>query len=143
MTPSAESFARLDAEQFQECFVEWVQAVSDVTRGQLVAIDGKTVRRSHDRSIGKGAIHMVSAWVSANRLVLGPTKVDERSNEITAIPAILRRMALNMLKSETTSKGGITSARELGGITNTYSRCSLNKMRLPCYEAPYGESRLR
>ena len=83
-------FARLDAEQFQECFVEWVQAVSDVTEGQLVSIDGKTVRRSHDRSIGKGAIHMVSAWASANRLVLGQTKVDERSNEITAIPELLR-----------------------------------------------------
>ena len=83
-------FAMLDSEQFQECFVDWVRAVSEVTGGQLVAIDGKTVRRSHDRFIGKGAIHMVSAWASENHLVLGQTKVDERSNEITAIPELLR-----------------------------------------------------
>lgn len=83
-------FAMLDAEQFQECFVDWVRAVSEVTRGQLVAIDGKTVRRSHDRFIGKRAIHMVSAWASENHLVLGQTKVDDRSNEITAIPELLR-----------------------------------------------------
>ena len=83
-------FAMLDAEQFQECFVDWVRAVSEVTDGQLVAIDGKTVRRSHDRFIGKAAIHMVSAWASENHLVLGQTKVDERSNETTAIPELLR-----------------------------------------------------
>ena len=82
-------FARLDAMQFQECFVDWVSAVSEVTRGQVVAIDGKTLRRSHDRLIGKSAIHMVSAWAATNRLVLGQTRVDDRSNEITAIPDLL------------------------------------------------------
>ena len=82
-------FARLDGTQFQECFMDWVSAVSEVTRGQVVAIDGKTLRRSHNRFIGKSAIHMVSAWASSNRLVLGQTKVDERSNEITAIPQLL------------------------------------------------------
>ena len=83
-------FAMLEAEQFQDCFVDWVRAVSEVSEGQLVTIDGKTVRRSHNRFIGKAAIHMVSAWASANHLVLGQTKVDERSNEITAIPELLR-----------------------------------------------------
>ena len=82
-------FARLDPVQFEECFEEWVQSVNDVTGGQIVAIDGKTLRRSHDRATGKSAIHMVSAWASANRLILGQTKVDERSNEITAIPELL------------------------------------------------------
>ena len=82
-------FARLDAEQFENCFIDWVRAVSDVVEGQIVAIDGKTIRRSHDRFIGKSAIHMVNAWASANRLILGQTKVDERSNEITAIPELL------------------------------------------------------
>ena len=70
--------------------MDWVQAVNEVTKGQFVAIDGKTVRRSHDRFIGKAAIHMVSAWASANHLVLGQTKVDEKSNEITAIPELLK-----------------------------------------------------
>ena len=82
-------FAMLDAQQFRDCFLEWVKAVSDVTRGQVIAIDGKTLRRSHDKSLGKSAIHMVSAWASENRLVLGQTKVAEKSNEITAIPELL------------------------------------------------------
>ena len=67
-------FAMLDGQQFQDCFIDWVRAVSEVTKGQLVAIDGKTVRRSHDRFVGKAAIHMVSAWASASHLVLGQTK---------------------------------------------------------------------
>ena len=82
-------FAQLDAQQFRDCFLSWVQAVSAVTRGQVIAIDGKTLRRSHDKSLGKTAIHMVSAWASENRLVLGQTKVAEKSNEITAIPELL------------------------------------------------------
>lgn len=82
-------FAHLDAEQFQRCFVAWIQAVNEVTSGQIVPIDGKKLRRSHDRAIGKDAIHMVSAWASENRLVLGQVKVDDKSNEITAIPQLL------------------------------------------------------
>jgi len=82
-------FARLDPEQFQCCFIEWVQewvqAVAQVTQGEVVAIDGKTVRRSHDRTLGKQAIHMVNVWASSHGLALGQTKVDEKSNEITAI----------------------------------------------------------
>ena len=58
-------FARLDPEQFQHCFVAWVQAVAQLTQGEVVAIDGKTVRRSHDRTLGKQAIHMVNVWASA------------------------------------------------------------------------------
>lgn len=82
-------FAHLDAQQFQGCFLEWVQAVSALTQGQVIAIDGKTLRRSHDRSLGKAAIHVVSAWAAENRLVLGQTKVAEKSNEIAAIPELL------------------------------------------------------
>ena len=85
-------FARLDPVQFEERFEEWVQSVNEVTGGQVVAIDGQTLRRSHDRAAGKSAIHMVSAWASANRLALGQTKVDERSNETTAIPELLRTL---------------------------------------------------
>ena len=64
--------------------------MAEVTQGQVVAIDGKTVRRSHDRTLGKQAIHMVYVWASANGLVLGQAKVEEKSNEITAIPKLLR-----------------------------------------------------
>ncbi len=94
--PSHDTFGRvfavLDAEQFQSGFVEWIQAVERLTGGQIVAVDGKTLRRSHDRANGKGAIHMVSAWASANGLVLGQQKVDDKSNEITAIPQLLDRL---------------------------------------------------
>lgn len=83
-------FARLDANQFQNCFASWVQAVFQRTDGQVVAIDGKSVRRSHDQANGQGAIHVVSAWATANHLVLGQQKVAEKSNEITAIPELLR-----------------------------------------------------
>ena len=78
---------------------EWVQAVAQVTQGEVVAIDGKTVRRSHDRTLGKKAIHMVNVWASSNGLALGQTKVDEKSdeksNEITAIPKLLQLLELS------------------------------------------------
>jgi predicted transposase YbfD/YdcC len=87
-------FAALDPKQFQACFVAWMQAVAEVLPAQVIAIDGKTVRRSHDRANGKAAIHMVSAWASTNRLVLAQVKVDDKSNEITAIPELLRALAI-------------------------------------------------
>ncbi len=82
-------FARLNAEQFQQCFLTWIQAVSEVTRGQVIAIDGKVLRGSCQRLLGKAGIDMVSAWATANHLVLGQVKVDDKSNEITAIPKLL------------------------------------------------------
>ena len=87
-------FAMLDAEQFQHCFINWVQAVCKVLGGQVIAVDGKTARRSHDRTIGRDAIHMVSAWATENQLVLGQVKVDDKSNETTAIPALLGLLEL-------------------------------------------------
>ena len=89
-----EVFARLDPAQFQTSFLNWVRAVMEVTGGQVIAVDGKTLRRSHDHRLGKDAIHMVSAWATANRVVLGQIKVDEKSNEITAIPALLQVLDL-------------------------------------------------
>lgn len=85
-------FAHLDPEEFQRSFASWVQAVAEVTKGQVIAIDGKTLRRSHDRGGGKGAIHMVNVWATANGLALGQAKVGEKSNEITAIPLLLRML---------------------------------------------------
>lgn len=87
-------FARLDGEAFQRSFVNWVQGVSQVLAGQVIAMDGKKPRGSKDGGIGKGAIDMVSAWATANQLVLGQVKVDDKSNEITAIPALLRMIAV-------------------------------------------------
>jgi predicted transposase YbfD/YdcC len=96
--PSHDTFARvlarLKPEELQQGFLRWMQAVSEVTQGEVVAIEGKTLRRSFDRATGKGAIHMVSAWASVNRLVLGQQKVEAKSNEITAIPALLQLLEL-------------------------------------------------
>ena len=87
-------FSRLDPEQFQQCCMAWTQAVSDLVPREVVSIDGKTVRRSHDRNAGKRAIHLVSAWASANTLTLGQVKTTEKSNEITAIPQLLQMLEL-------------------------------------------------
>ena len=87
-------FSRICPKQFKECFLKWVQAVFEITDGQVIPIDGKTLRRSHDRSGGKAAIHMVSAWASTNKIVLGQVKTEEKSNEITAIPELLRLLEI-------------------------------------------------
>jgi predicted transposase YbfD/YdcC len=88
-------FALLDPEQFIACFMNWVEGLQVVTAGQVVSIDGKTARASLDRAKGKHPLHVVSAWVSANRLVLGQAVVDEKSNEIPAIPPLLEMLELN------------------------------------------------
>ena len=85
--------AVLDADQFQRCFVAWVSAVTGVPEG-VIAIDGKTVRRSHHKKSGKAAIHMVSAFAARQHLVLGQVKVAEKSNEIIAIPKLLDMLAI-------------------------------------------------
>src|SRR5712671_2307566 len=86
--------AVLDAEQFQHCFVAWVAALTGAPDG-VIAIDGKTVRRSHHKSSGTAAIHMVSAFAARQRLVLGQVKVAEKSNEIVAIPKLLDMLAID------------------------------------------------
>lgn len=88
-------FARLRPEQLQQCFLSWVQAVFNITDGQLINLDGKTLRGSYERGGKQGMIHMVSAWASQNRLVLGQRKVNDKSNEITAIPKLLQVLDLN------------------------------------------------
>lgn len=85
----ADVFGMIDGVEFERSFVRWVERVFTVTEGQVVAIDGKTARRSHDKVNGKDAIHMVSAWAKASGIVLGQKKVDDKSNEITAIPELL------------------------------------------------------
>jgi predicted transposase YbfD/YdcC len=86
-------FATLDAEQFQQCFVAWVAALTGAP-ADVIAIDGKTVRRSADKKGAKAAIHMVSAFAARQRLVLGQVKVAEKSNEIVAIPRLLDMLSV-------------------------------------------------
>jgi predicted transposase YbfD/YdcC len=87
-------FALIDPKQFEASFVQWVQGISKTVKG-VVAIDGKTLRRSHDQTAGKKALHLVSAWAVENRLVLAQLATEEKSNEITAIPLLLQQLALD------------------------------------------------
>jgi predicted transposase YbfD/YdcC len=87
-------FARLDPRQFERCFLEWVHALVRHTDGEVVAVDGKTLRRSHERGAGKEALQLVSAWAQSNRLVLGQLAVEAESNEITAVPKLLEVLGL-------------------------------------------------
>ncbi len=88
-------FARLDPDEFRGCFLAWVRAVVGEVGAQVVAVDGKTLRGSHDRAAGKEALHLVSAWATASGLVLGQVATDAKSNEITAIPRLLRLLDLD------------------------------------------------
>jgi len=88
-------FSLISPTAFENCFQLWVQSVSRKLNNEIVAIDGKTLRHSYDRSSDKAALHMVSAWASKNALVLGQVKTDEKSNEITAIPKLLELLDLN------------------------------------------------
>lgn len=108
-TPSHDTigdfFKRLNPKEFGACFIAWTSLVSGITQGELIAIDGKRLRGSFDRRDGKAAIHMVSAWACANEIVLGQIKVNDKSNEITAIPALLKILEL---------KGAIVSIDAMG-----------------------------
>jgi predicted transposase YbfD/YdcC len=88
-------FAALDPSAFHQCFLGWVSQLSQMVSGMLVAIDGKTIRGSYDTALDRSALHMVSAWASANRIVLGQQAVDSKSNEITAIPELLAMLHLD------------------------------------------------
>jgi predicted transposase YbfD/YdcC len=97
--PSHDTFGRvfslIDARQFQFAFYDWVLAVNEITAGQVINIDGKCLRGSDEKRLGKRAIYMVSAWAEANEIVLGQRKVDEKSNEITAIPDLLKILSIS------------------------------------------------
>jgi predicted transposase YbfD/YdcC len=107
--PSHDTFGRvfslLCPSVFEQCFMAWVQDIRRLIHGEVIAIDGKTVRRSHDRTHGLKPIHLVSAWASENGLVLGQQRTEEKSNEITAIPQLLELLIV---------KGGIVTIDAMG-----------------------------
>jgi predicted transposase YbfD/YdcC len=86
--------AAIKPAEFEQCLLSWITALHDVTDGQIIAIDGKTLRRSFDKASGKSAIHMVSAWATANHISLGQVVTDQKSNEITAIPKLLELLEI-------------------------------------------------
>lgn len=97
--PSHDTFSRvmgrIDPEQFAQCFQSWITETSTMLGAEVIAIDGKTLRGSYDREAKQQALHMVSAWASSHRLLLGQVKVDRKSNEITAIPKLLELLDIN------------------------------------------------
>jgi len=92
--PSHDTIGRLSAQlnpkEFEQAFLNWIKAVKEICKEEIVALDGKTLRRSYDKNSEKAEIHMVSAWASKNRMILGQIKTNEKSDEITAIPELLR-----------------------------------------------------
>lgn len=88
-------FAKLDPAAFEQCFMKWITQLATTSKGRLIAIDGKTIRRSLDSANSKAAIHMVSAWCQANHMVLGQLATDAKSNEITAMPKLLKLLDLD------------------------------------------------
>src|SRR3954452_9783487 len=96
--PSHDTFRRvfrlIDPDAFEACFSAWAQSCAEAVDREVVAIDGKTLRRSFDRGRAQGPLHLVSAWASEQGLVLGQREVDGKSNEITAIPALLETLSL-------------------------------------------------
>lgn len=88
-------FAAIRPAEFEKCLLSWITSLHEISDGQIVAIDGKTLRRSFDAASSKAAIHMVSAWATANRISLGQVVVADKSNEITAIPKLLQMLELS------------------------------------------------
>jgi len=87
-------FSRLDTKTFNQCFIDWINSISKLTDGEVVAIDGKTIRKSNNKNTAKSAFHMVSAYASDNKVCLGQEVVDDKHNEITAIPRLLDMLAI-------------------------------------------------
>ena len=88
-------FERIYPEQLQQCFLGWIEQVVEATGAQVIPIDGKTLKGSYDRKTNQSALHMVSAWASQNRLMLGQVKVENKTNEIKAIPALLKLLDIS------------------------------------------------
>lgn len=110
-------FSSIDSSKFESCFIDWVNSISDISKGQVIAIDGKTLRGA--KSGGKKSpVHMVSAWANQNNLVLGQVRVNDKSNEITAIPELLETLLI---------EGNIITIDAMGTQTNIANKIIENK----------------
>ena len=105
-------FARINPSKFQQCFLAWIDDVVEICAGEVIAIDGKALRHSFDTASSKSAIHMVSAFATANGMTLAQTKVSEKSNELTAIPNLLDALRIRGLSQSMPSVVKKTSARK-------------------------------
>ena len=110
-------FSSIDSSQFENCFINWVNSISDITKGQVIAIDGKTLRGAKSNG-KKSPVHMVSAWANEDNLVLGQVRVNDKSNEITAIPILLETLLI---------EGNIITIDAMGTQTNIANKIIENK----------------
>ena len=109
----ARVFARIDPDEFEACFRDWVSSITELMPGDVVNLDGKTLKHSTHNGLGKKAIHLVNAWASEQRLVLAQQKVHERTNEITAIPHLIKVLELNACLVTVDAMGTQTDIAEL------------------------------
>ena len=98
-------FARIDLQNFESVFIKWINAISEITNGTIISIDGKTIRGYGDSNIPNSAVHVVSAYATHQMLCFGQTSVDKKQNEITAIPELLNMLAI---------KGGVVTIDAMG-----------------------------
>ncbi len=117
-------FACLDPSEFRQCFIKWIGNIASRTGGEVVAIDGKTLRRSYDKQSNKAAIHMVNAWASQTGMVLGQIKTAAKSNEITAIPTLLDMLEVSGCIVSTDAMGCQTAGRKYG-VYFSANKCEL------------------
>jgi predicted transposase YbfD/YdcC len=110
-------FSAIDSNQFENCFMEWVNSISEITKGQVIAIDGKTLCGAKSKGV-KSPVHMVSAWANENNLVLGQVRVNDKSNEITAIPELLDKLMI---------QGNIITIDAMGTQTNIVEKIIKNE----------------
>lgn len=115
--------------------MDWVRAAHQLTQGQVIVVDGKTLWRSHDKRLSKAAIHMVSAWATINQLVLGQVKMHEDSNEITAIPILLRQLEISASLVTLDAQGCQTEIAETNVVHGADYLLSIKESRKALYEA--------
>ncbi len=133
-------FARIEPDALHRCFRRWVTEIVKDTGGQVIAIDGKTMRGSYDRASKQSALHVVSAWASDHRLMLGQMKVDSKSNEIKAIPALLELLDLSGCIITIDAMGTQTDiATQI--VTSLGGLCSVSQSE-PSYALSAGERAL-